>query len=270
MKKSVLAISVIVMLLSLLIAGCDLFGSKSEEPIPELTLTITPEPTPEPTPERVADEFEEIIEEDEEEEEEQEEPEETKWGPLAAEFLDLLATRNYYLKFYSTGASMDPDGDVTVEPDPIIFEFARQDDVYAYAASDTWDEDKLFLHLVHIDNRMYSIKHEKRLIIIDEFDWLDASDDKDDFFPVSYMEFIESGVGSVDRVSTPYEDYAIAGSETIIRIYIDGTEVAYMMMVTDGRSSFIRTNFEVSAEIPSYMLELPDDYTVEDNTIPAR
>ena len=44
-------------------------------------------------------------------------PEETRWGPLAAEFMDQLAGRNYFLKYDMMDASMGPDGDVTITID---------------------------------------------------------------------------------------------------------------------------------------------------------
>jgi len=188
-------------------------------------------------------------------------PEATKWGPLAAEFLDLLATRNYYLKYDVTGASMGPEGDVTIAPDPFLSECARQDDVYAYVYSYP-EFEKIFIHEVRKDNKIYSIDHEKGVILVDEPKGTDASDDKDDFFPVSCMEFIESGAGSVDGVSIFYEDYAITGSKTIIRIYIDGAEVAYSVEFYEGNMGMIKTNIKISPDIPSHMLEFPPDFLI--------
>jgi len=226
-------------------------GSDDPDPLPEDTPAVTEAPTePEDPPPS--------------------EPEETRWGPLAAEFLDLLATRNYHLKYHMTDASIDPDGDVTTKPDPFINECARQDDVYASAASDTWSEDELFAHMVHKDNKVYYINHAMGVIQVYEPKEADASNDIEDAFPVSHMEFIESGVGSVDGVSLPFEDYAITGLKTIIRIYIDGTEVAYSVGILEGEASMIKMNIEISQDIPSYMFEFPPDYPIENAEPPEK
>ena len=198
-------------------------------------------------------------------------PEATRWGPLAAGFLDLLATRNYYLKYDLTGASIGPDGDVTIKPeDPMTFHCARQDDAYASAASDPFGDYSLIMHVVQKGNKDYYINHTKGVISVNESEKADSSDDKDDTFPVSYMEFIESGVGSVDGVSMPYEDYRRTGWETIFRFYIDGAKVAYCMGILEGEITTVRTNFEISQDIPSYMFEFPADYPFEDYMPPEK
>jgi len=200
-------------------------------------------------------------------------PEETRWGPLAAEFMDQLASRNYFLKYDMMDASMGPDGDVTITIDqmPIAFLSARQDDAYASAVLDTYiDEESLFMHYVLKDNKDYSIQHQKRVISVYEPEEADSSDDVKDIFPVSYMEFIESGVGVVDGVSMPYEDYSITGLTSIIRFYMDGAEVTHCIGIREDEITMARTNIRISKDIPSYMFEFPPDYIFEDYVPPER
>ena len=259
MNTKRLIVIALTMILAFALAAC---GSNDPAPPPEDTPVVTETPATTETPEDPtpgAPEEPPIT------------PEPTRWGPLAAEFLDLLASRNYYLKYDLLDASISPDGDVTIKPDePMPFHCARQDDAYASAATDPFGEYSLIMHVVQKDNKDYYINHAKGVVSVSEPEKANSSDDKLDTFPVSYMEFIESGVGSVDGVSLPYEDYSLTGFKYILRIYVDGAKVAYTTGILESEISTIRTNFEISRDIPSYMFEFPPDYPLEDYIPPER
>jgi len=165
--KRFIAIALILILVFALTAcsiSVNSSGGDTTSPTPESTPPPSEEPTPTPPP----------------------------WGPLTAEFLALLATRNYYIKSDSIStASIGSDGDITPESDPLLAEYARQDDVYASMYSYLGYSDVLYTAMHHIfeDNKFYSINHDlKRTCIYDNGD-TDASDDSNDVFPVSSMEF---------------------------------------------------------------------------------
>jgi len=195
------------------------------------------------------------------------------WGPLTAEFLALLDTRNYYIKSESVpGGSIGSDGDITPKPDPLLDERARQDDAYAIAYSDI-DYDEYWgykiMHHVIKDNKFYSISHSLKRILVDDNVDMDSEVASFEAFPVSSMEFIESGTGSVNGVSMPYEDYDVAWKNTIIRFYIDGANVAHSVRIQEGKVTFVMMNIEISQNIPSDIFGLPADYTVEEVAPPG-
>jgi len=272
MRKRVLAISIIimVMLLSLLIASCGSFGSVIEEPTPEPEPEPTPTATPEPTPETVADELEEIDEEaKDEEEEEVNTPEAPTPGPLTADFIALLASRNYYVKFeQSAEVTEDPESDIEVTikyADGVWtwMEATRQNDVFAYTRYYS-NNQQAVAHNIYIDYKRYSIRHDVKKITIYESS-IESADDSGDFLPVSLMYYIGSGEGSVNGVTMPYEAYALTGQTIIWRFYVNDDKVAYWVRINNGVVRQVEKFLEISPEIPSHMFEMPDNYPVEES-----
>jgi len=271
MKKRFLAILVVmVMLLSLLIAGCDSFDPVTEEPTPEPEPAPTPTATPEPTPEPVVDELEEIDEEEEEEEEELITPETPTSGPLTADFIALLASRNYYIKFdQSADVTEDPESDIEVTfkyEDGVWtwMEATRQNDVFAYTRYYSYNQQSV-AHNIYIDYKRYSIKHDVKKITIYESS-IESADDSGDFLPVSLMYYIGSGEGSVNGETMPYEAYAVTGQTIIWRFYVNGDKVAYWVRINNGVVRQVEKFLDISPEIPSYMFEMPENYTVEEDS----
>ena len=72
------------------------------------------------------------------------------------------------------------------------------------------------------------------------------------------------GIDSVEGVSMPYEDYGMTGKKTIIRFYIDDAKVAYSVKIYEGEVTNMMMNIEIGMDIPSYVLEFPPDYTIEE------
>ena len=197
-------------------------------------------------------------------------PPEPVWGPLTAEFLDLLAGRNYYIYIQYQYVTADSDSDIELGPYPSDLgwamgqaEVARQDDMYAQIGYPPLVGD-VKTHSVFKDNKRYVIIHKDKRIVEHEYPRVSA-DDSLDVFPVSLMSYIDSGVGSVNGVTMPYEDYAITGKTRIYRFYVNDDKVAHCGLIDDGEvNASAMTFLEISPDIPSDMFEFPANYTIKE------
>jgi len=186
MRKGLLTISVVmIMLLSLLIAGCDSFGSVPEEPTPLPEPEPTPTVTPEPTPEPVVNELEEI--EDEEEEEEVKEVVEAE--PDEPPFLTTLRTGVYGYEMHMV-ASRD---DATLEEDSFVY---SNGSVMAFGLTDDSGE--------VIKRYIYDYEKNRIYGIFDETKAYNFQDDID-FFRIYGIPDFYSGLEQSGKGTTEFE-----------------------------------------------------------------
>jgi len=161
----------------------------------------------------------------------------------------------------------DAQSDIEIIPVPSDWaikwhrvETARQDDMYAWVRWFSTDEaNEPSQHTVSKDYKKYGINHMFKDINVWELP-TSSADDSGDFFPVSCMYFIESGMGSVNGVTMPYETYARTDT-TVWRFYINGDKVEYCMRIKkDGVVIDVFSLMEISQNVPSRMFEIPANY----------
>ena len=192
-------------------------------------------------------------------------------GPLTADFIALLAGRNYYIKLQVADIfTGDAQSDIGIPPIPSDWaikwhrvETARQDDLYAWIRRFSTDKkNEPSQHTIDKGDKKYGINHMFKNINVWELP-TSSADDSRDFFPVSRMCFIESGMGSVNGVPIPYEDYTRTET-TVWRFYVNGGNVEYCMRIkSDGTVMDLFTLMEISRNVPSRVFEMPASYTCE-------
>ena len=252
--KKLIAIA-LTLILVFSLASCNSGDSKDDSNNDEVQDTVVVEEKP--------------IVEDEDEDKDIEDPEPELQvlipGPLTADFFTLLANRNFYVKYELTFEfPTDPEGNIEIKPDQygqwVRFERAMKDDDLAFIHWFSHDAANIpTQHKVYMDFKEYSINHDIKTIGVydntpSELNWWN------DFFDVSRMYYIESGISSVNGKQMPYESYGTQNKQSIYRLYVDGDKVMYWLLIRDNEIIDIRTFLEISQDIPSHMFELPKDY----------
>jgi len=233
-------------------------NTASSAPLSTLSVPPTPENTPKPTEEPTPTPSQEPT------------PAPTPTpGPLTAAFIALLVDRNYYIKLECAQVfTGDAENGIEIMPIPSDWaiqwhrvETARQDDMYAWVRRFTTDKaNEPSQHTIDKGYKKYGISHMFKEINVWE-KTTSSADDSGDFFPVSRMYFIESGMGSVNGVTMPYETYAMTDRTTVWRFYVNGDKVVYCMRIkNDGVVIDVFSLMETSRNIPSHMFALPANY----------
>jgi len=203
--------------------------SPSETPTPEVTLSETPTPES-PSPDLPP-------------------------NHISAEFLDVLCNGdNFYLSYMHYVIVGEQYGYVEYHEgirsySPEFVELARQGDLYvhreSYWAYSWWD------HYFHKDNKEYKISHRypdrgREMVTVGDLGQVTSTGVSkgrltgyvgDVSWSTSH-EYVGSGVGAVNGVQMPYDEYAVShwGMDIPFRLlfYIDGGIVVFLATYAEG------------------------------------
>lgn len=178
------------------------------------------------------------------------EPEEEEPGEkLAAAYMDIFAGGTYYMK-YRTETNL---GGQKTES---VTEIAIDGNDAALKAK----EDDIGSTIIIKGGKMYAISHESKTAFVSTAPPSQGSSLlSQGRFSYSDYAYTGRGVAELFGVSYNYEDYA-AGENTV-RFFFNDSELAGMESTTDGLIMQIKI-LELSTATPSFMFDIPDEYTV--------